>query len=626
VCATQVSVYARSGDSDDGPALDVRLADVETGPVHAEFIGVSSTLLRLLKRKVLPAFGWTNAAMAVPATDAEWRARLRANERDPAPVPVPWAGAEVCVALPLQALVEQESGALALLALGLQVPVPALAAAKRLARVPRCRDRNFNLVEAEVRVPLPDLITADTLVGVRPKDDPSAEFEEVQAREIAMLKTADFVDLIVKPLTSWRAGTLMPRASRLTLAAHMRACASCEGGEYISHLMGAPTHFVSHAWADNFGNFMESFCGAGRERAFLVLVLTGAYLWVRQQPKSWTHKAILIIPCALGFCMFFGLQIPMLLYLFPSLAPLAWNFLERMGAYDDIAMWWMDIFDKNQWAVNSNATKTELAARIGASEQLVLVAHPWDDPEALGRSWCHFELHASIKSGVVITGTMCSAEQRRMHAAITNVWRTHPWYFFRRVVSFSADLPLPPDFHGTLRASLEMVDATRARARFEGDREEILALIRMGDGAETAGDGAVLAHNDAMRGAFLRLVSVGLRRQQSPLFVVMYGYFVFFLFFYVSTAIVFSDSPPRFTDFNPFMLSLIMATTFTLVLRLKLKELLIMELSGEILHQHPDDAAVKRLRETRRATSIGVIGAAIAWSATLMVFFVVMFV
>jgi hypothetical protein len=66
-------------------------------------------------------------------------------------------------------------------------------------------------------------------------------------------------------------------------------------------------------------------------------------------------------------------------------------------------IFWIDIFCKNQWIVNSDDTADELqrcirSAKNGAGQPHVLfVVHPWPAPLALRRIWCLFELmHALL--------------------------------------------------------------------------------------------------------------------------------------------------------------------------------------------------------------------------------------
>eukprot|EP01048_Picozoa_sp_COSAG05_P018831 COSAG05_NODE_2829_length_2593_cov_1.595830_3_plen_446_part_01 len=67
-------------------------------------------------------------------------------------------------------------------------------------------------------------------------------------------------------------------------------------------------------------------------------------------------------------------------------------------------IFWIDIFCKNQWVVNSGDTATELQncvqmCRDTASlrPHVLFVVHPWPNPIALSRIWCLFELmHALL--------------------------------------------------------------------------------------------------------------------------------------------------------------------------------------------------------------------------------------
>ena len=87
----------------------------------------------------------------------------------------------------------------------------------------------------------------------------------------------------------------------------------------------------------------------------------------------------------------------------------------------DSCCYWIDIFCKNQWVVNSGDTEAELASCVhraaraaGNPPEVVLVASPWPHPTTLTRVWCLFEIMKAASVGAQITVTTSVAGQRSM--------------------------------------------------------------------------------------------------------------------------------------------------------------------------------------------------------------------
>ena len=90
----------------------------------------------------------------------------------------------------------------------------------------------------------------------------------------------------------------------------------------------------------------------------------------------------------------------------------------RAGGFDTLVeicsrfpgeFFWVDIFCKNQWVVNSADTALELQRCVKAAcnpithkPHVLFLVDPWPEPIALGRIWCLFELmHALLCNAVI---------------------------------------------------------------------------------------------------------------------------------------------------------------------------------------------------------------------------------
>ena len=79
----------------------------------------------------------------------------------------------------------------------------------------------------------------------------------------------------------------------------------------------------------------------------------------------------------------------------------------RSGTWEDIGskcsahVFWLDIFFKNQHAIESDGTMEELANSVETIGTTVVVCHPMPAPLTLRRSWCLFEVY--------ISGVVCPA-------------------------------------------------------------------------------------------------------------------------------------------------------------------------------------------------------------------------
>ena len=59
--------------------------------------------------------------------------------------------------------------------------------------------------------------------------------------------------------------------------------------------------------------------------------------------------------------------------------------------------YWLDIFSKDQFVINSEHTADELTAVVRATGRLLLVMDPWDAPICFTRVWCLFEIMWALR-------------------------------------------------------------------------------------------------------------------------------------------------------------------------------------------------------------------------------------
>ena len=143
--------------------------------------------------------------------------------------------------------------------------------------------------------------------------------------------------------------------------------------------------------------------------------------------------------------------------------------------------YWIDIFCKNQWVVNSTSTERELAAAVGSAHNqnggcdgegassVLFVVHPWPEPAALRRIWCLFEVFTAICVGALVDVELSEAA----HAAFTDqlsagTCQPPPTHF---IVPWE---PSPAYGTGTLVSGL---DIRNAEATVQSDIAMIMSQI-----------------------------------------------------------------------------------------------------------------------------------------------------
>ena len=480
--------------------------------------GVKARFIEDFNNKILPQFGITRDALRTPTTREEWIARFQRTLKDDDSVHVEVHNGGV---------VMDANNEVQLISLGdgLQALKSDVEKVRRLVRLPRCRNKEWELVEAEVDLSgLPTVINADTPLRVRVKDDPNSEWMDfLKARDVALIQTSDIVDFVVKPVTQWKEGRKLSEDMRKTYADHV-ADVHPFGIDWVSraYYSGPATHFVSHAWMDSYLDFTDALTAGSstmdsrtpyyRTRLkeiitssaisgstpfeFKPLDLTGmsagnaATSMYRQEVnnaalrKSSNRFFLIFLPFAplvqFGYIALQFLPSAALHYIV--------NVLRDFGACcDSNKMLWIDIFCKNQWIVNSSGTQEELKNNVGGARRgLRIVCHSWSDPHAFQRVWCQFELSVARQFKAEIVGVTCENEGANMRKTlIWENWRLWSPFLVSCVKMFIPFVSMCTLTFDNLPEKLEhlmhtigRIDFENAQATVKKDKDMIRKIIQ----------------------------------------------------------------------------------------------------------------------------------------------------
>lgn len=150
------------------------------------------------------------------------------------------------------------------------------------------------------------------------------------------------------------------------------------------------------------------------------------------------------------------------------------------------ASYWIDIFCKNQYVVNtttySEDTAEELSRCVRVCGTTALACTPWDSPACLRRVWCQFEIHHTHLAGTRLKAMYSELEKKRMDADMYS-WRA----------LFAWLCPVCPDAWSQagsemLARQLSQLKVEHAEATVASDREMILSQIAVDFGGEGAGN------------------------------------------------------------------------------------------------------------------------------------------
>ena len=143
--------------------------------------------------------------------------------------------------------------------------------------------------------------------------------------------------------------------------------------------------------------------------------------------------------------------------------------------------YWFDIFVMNQHRnedLNQHSLLKHLVDSIKTPGRVLLAMDSWRDPSPLTRVWCLLEIFTAMEQGVELTMCFSSAEQ----------------------ANFAEKLQAQSQ--AEVQRVLERVDAEKAEATVESDREAIFAMIR-GNAGFTRFNRTI---RDALRRSFERVV------------------------------------------------------------------------------------------------------------------------
>ena len=141
--------------------------------------------------------------------------------------------------------------------------------------------------------------------------------------------------------------------------------------------------------------------------------------------------------------------------------------------------YWIDIFMKDQWAIQGNDTMAELVAAITGPGRVIVIGDGWDPiPICLTRVWCLFEILNTIQHQAVLSFAVFSGQYKQFQVRqMTN--RQRKW--LRTLDSF--DLLEQPDRFDRGAAAFPKdcsqlpIDVRHADATVESDKEMIFKEI-----------------------------------------------------------------------------------------------------------------------------------------------------
>ncbi|XRB07178.1 hypothetical protein NFJ02_30g77290 [Pycnococcus provasolii] len=498
--------------------------------------GVTARFLEEFVTKVLPQFGVTPELLRTPTTREQWLERLSPNDKD----------VHVIEVDATQLITTENGESLVNLGDGLQARKSDVEHVRKLVRLPRCRNKDWELVEAEVDLTeLPDKIHADTPLRVRVKGDPDAKWMDfLKARDVALVQTSDIVDFVVKPVTQWKNGRLIDTNDRMTYADHV-STVHTKGHEWVerAYYSGPATHFISHAWMDSYRDFTDAVTDGSSsmddtsayyrtklKRLIVTSILFGSASFKLPETLSGIFKSspssavkdknkdaritgvinFFIIRQMLIFGFAPLIQIGYIIMQFMPSAKLrsVINMLRDYGQCADIkTRLWIDIYCKNQWVVNSSGTQEELKQNVSCAQRgLYLVCHSWLEPKAMQRVWCQFELSVARVMNKRIVGIACELrEAAELRKTLLCVWSD--WHFWSNLlIPFSSRSAVKkrnnnlPDELASLETTVDKIDFEKADATVKTD----IALIR-GE-IERTGETAIEKHNKTIAKSYLHML------------------------------------------------------------------------------------------------------------------------
>lgn len=165
--------------------------------------------------------------------------------------------------------------------------------------------------------------------------------------------------------------------------------------------------------------------------------------------------------------------------------------------------YWIDIFMKDQWAVQGNDTMAELVAAITGPGKVIVIGDGWDPiPVCLTRVWCLFEILNTIQHQAQLSFAVYSDDYKKFQDREKN-YRQRKWLrwldqfdlldqperFDRGAAAFPRDTQSLP------------IDVRHADATVESDKAMIFNKIEQGVGHDAVNAAVKDAISDARDGA-----------------------------------------------------------------------------------------------------------------------------
>jgi hypothetical protein len=146
--------------------------------------------------------------------------------------------------------------------------------------------------------------------------------------------------------------------------------------------------------------------------------------------------------------------------------------------------YWIDIFMKDQWAIQGNDTMTELVNAITGPGRVLVIGDGWNPiPVCLTRVWCLFEILNTLQLQAVLSFAVFSGKYKQFQLREMTA-RQHKW--LRKLDNF--DLLTRPDRFDRGAAAFPVdtdslpIDVRHADATVESDKAMIFKKIEQGVG------------------------------------------------------------------------------------------------------------------------------------------------
>ena len=322
---------------------------------------------------------------------------------------------------------------------------------------------NFKLAKAQLLVRLDDLkhIHRDTIVRAAPLDNSGQVRPEfavnATAGELVLFKTRDLVYNYIG--TPWNAGVCTDRKETYLDYAKRK-------GEMINGIQPADW-FLSHSWGMTFCDTIHTLLPSGDD-CFVAMI----------SPPCWQCWPLVIIVIAV--VPFVGwLVLPLLGHRHHVLSHLAkprWWTPKAVTSLGRVT-YWVDIFCKNQFIVNSDDTAEELAKCVRDCGQTALACAPWENPECLQRVWCQFEIHHTYLAKTKLKACYSEQEKMKMDQQLYS-WKALMGYVMCRGRYGCVPASwLEEDGSHVLGRTLSELKVADAQATVKADRDLILSSI-----------------------------------------------------------------------------------------------------------------------------------------------------